>query len=851
MVSSHPQQKKITQGTGESMRQIIIAVMLLLLISLPAMAATNSYTIEKTTTSELSTGAWYSGCTISSDRIFFNSGNGYYVSSAFNTPNQTYSSANTFTPSKDDMDYGWYGNSLTWINSTDYRELTAGFIGYSIRYPFYDISCSDAWFYSSGDIQTPTVSGNPTILVTDVYKPWQNRIHFDGSGDYLTTAFNYNCKEAHTIAVMVYDEDKPGYGSVIRMQNATSSAYIDFQMVDPGGSEWWQINIRDSAGNTAAYGNSSKRHTYGETQYIVIRTDGSNIYLYSNGVLQTSGSLSFAGNLKMTSIMLGSGLGGDWKGYMDEFRFYRGDVGSSYASTSSTLYTFMNNCWSGTGNLQDLNYAMKNSFISSYSGNTYFSVYSWRGSTGDPSIGDISNTFLNTIPIYGTSYPDGIDYPSSDVTLRVGSAHDADISYTSNITAAFYVDGVSKGTSTITSNGNIDKNIGSQTGGLHEWYAIVYDPWGGSITTDTYEFGVTSTLYIKDEETNELINSSEVTVSFYTDNTSVVRTSSNGSISLYGLPTSDMLVSASADGYISRKTIVFSLYDTNSIYLLNDSADVIYQKFVLNTQTISGSPTDYILKIQKPMNGTVNTVFSSYFDFDGVCGTYLIESDVYQLVIVAPDGTESTYGYLYPDPDGQIDIAYEGISFNEYVNAWLVTNTTINKDTKSISLAYTEAEQTNSLNPISVTEATMIVTDEAGNQVYNVTVTDSSYVFQYIAASEGLYNVNLAITGEDEDGQEFSYTKSFAADFIDDHFQFMPDAYPDWLKMLVIVFLCILLLVSFGGYRSDLACGLSFGLLAFSAYQDWISVSALALGVLFIIVMAAFFRLQRKEGRRA
>lgn len=183
------------------------------------------------------------------------------------------------------------------------------------------------------------------------------------------------------------------------------------------------------------------------------------------------------------------------------------------------------------------------------------------------------------------------------------------------------------------------------------------DTWAGQTISSTEGFYVLSTLYIRDEQDFEnTIDDSTITLNFYTENTSTTKTSSSGSVDLTGLPISNILVTASADGYYDRKTVITSLYDTQNIYLISENTSVIYNTFKLNTQSISYPVTSYWIDVQKPMNGTVDTVFSSYFGFDGSCGTYLIEGDVYRLVIHSPDGSEVSYGWLYPDPDGTMDI---------------------------------------------------------------------------------------------------------------------------------------------------------------------------------------------------
>jgi hypothetical protein len=118
------------------MRKIIMVVMLLFLIILPAMAATNSYTKTLTTTTELSNGAYYSGFIISSDRLALASGAGEYISPAFTAVNLTSGDVNyNGDDGYNEFEYGWLYSNSQWLNSTDGRHVTGGHAYYNILTP--------------------------------------------------------------------------------------------------------------------------------------------------------------------------------------------------------------------------------------------------------------------------------------------------------------------------------------------------------------------------------------------------------------------------------------------------------------------------------------------------------------------------------------------------------------------------------------------------------------------------------------------------------------------------------------------------------------------------------------------
>jgi len=224
-------------------------------------------------------------------------------------------------------------------------------------------------------------------------------------------------------------------------------------------------------------------------------------------------------------------------------------------------------------------------------------------------------------------------------------------------------------------------------GGNHTWYATVTDSWSGSVTTPSYTFYSPEDLFIYDESNGNLITGDTLTVSFFTDNTSSSTTTTDGSVSMVGLPSTQMLISVSGDDWTPRKTILTDQTQNASVYLINASADVIYNQLVVDKNTATYPITQYWIEIQKPVNDSVVTVFASFLDFDGRCGTYFIATDIYKLIIHSPDGTEYSYGWLYPDAiDNLIDISLPFDSGNDYINNWLSDSFTSDEDTLLMTL---------------------------------------------------------------------------------------------------------------------------------------------------------------------
>jgi hypothetical protein len=233
--------------------------------------------------------------------------------------------------------------------------------------------------------------------------------------------------------------------------------------------------------------------------------------------------------------------------------------------------------------------------------------------------------------------------------------------------------------------------------------------------------------------------------------------------------------------------------------MISENTSVIYNTFKLNTQSISYPATDYWIDIQKPMNGTVETIFSSYFGFDGSCGTYLITSEVYRLVIHSPDGTDITYGWLYPDPDGTMDITITSSAGVDMVTDWLTTTFTVDDEADTISWYY--------LSEQSIDTATFTVKENNETvQEYSVDATSNTFVYNSDSSKHN-YQITLSITTDD--GEEYEVTKMVTLN--QDNLNPFPSGYPDWFKQAIVSAVAIMCILAFSSYRVDVGCLMGAG----------------------------------------
>jgi hypothetical protein len=258
-------------------------------------------------------------------------------------------------------------------------------------------------------------------------------------------------------------------------------------------------------------------------------------------------------------------------------------------------------------------------------------------------LADESILFNNDAPSVdnSTASPTG-DITQQDIQL---SADVSDPQFGSaqgeELTATFYVDGSEVGTDTLNSNGTASVNYTASTGGSHSWHVVVNDSYGGSTTSDTFEFRAPSELRIYNESNpSELLDNATITLQFYgnestDDPITVTKTVTDGTANLSGLPANQpFVVVASADGFHDRRIFLSSLYDQQEIYLLPTSKSIVQPTYILEDFSGYYPSENSVLAVQREINGSYQTVVGDYFGATGEFEATLEEGVRHRLVIM-------------------------------------------------------------------------------------------------------------------------------------------------------------------------------------------------------------------------
>lgn len=270
-------------------------------------------------------------------------------------------------------------------------------------------------------------------------------------------------------------------------------------------------------------------------------------------------------------------------------------------------------------------------------------TFSTDGS-GTGELHDEGVTFTNTAPTVDNSSASpsgGEQVTSAPVTLEIDTNDvDFESAQSDGVEVTFVVNGTTVGTDTLTSNGTASVDYEEDVGGVREWHAELEDDYGGVAQSDSFLFETPSTLSIRDERNpSQLVDDVNVTLRFYLEDgseTIIEQTTDDGTIDFVdaGLSVGDpFVVDAEAEGYFTRRIFVDSLFESQSVYLLNETAEARQPTFILRDYTSNYPRDDTVLQVERAINGSWQTVEGDFFGASGRFSAQLDYNVRHRLVI--------------------------------------------------------------------------------------------------------------------------------------------------------------------------------------------------------------------------
>ena len=395
--------------------------------------------------------------------------------------------------------------------------------------------------------------------------------------------------------------------------------------------------------------------------------------------------------------------------------------------------------------------------ISSSSATRYRTVVesTETGNSRTVTLADEGITFSASAPtLSNLDPPDGDSLSSYDGTISV-DVSDADF-------------GLAQGDTISVSASNTDGQIGSSTVSSNDTVSLSYTPLGGpnNITwtaTDAYgnsetltqNFSAPSRLEVRNETNgSQLVDNVEVTLRFYREDnqTVITKTTSNGVISMAGLPADEAFVAtAEADGYVSRRIYVNSLLDQERIYLLNESVQTVEIEFEIDDSTGQFSDADTVLTVEKPVTidgkTEFRTIVGDRVSASGRLPATLEEGARYRLTVSNDGQTRSLGAYtptvsgIEPLPIGQISVS------GDFDKGWLLEHS-IDETQQGDVLRLKYVDQAGETTSI---ETTVVRLNESGAVVEtimpNATETDTQSLVrsQVVTNSSDTFEVRYTI----------------------------------------------------------------------------------------------------------
>lgn len=435
------------------------------------------------------------------------------------------------------------------------------------------------------------------------------------------------------------------------------------------------------------------------------------------------------------------------------------------------------------------------------------------------------DTNVSTAPDNFSVQVDHDDFPGDEVNLT------------------WYHEGSQFATTTgINSSGRYNVSAPTLNDGLNDWSVVAEDEQG-NIDIVNATVGLPGTLYIRNEtNASELVDSPvTVTVAFKNGTNVTTVETTDGTIDMTGLPTTDFIVTVEAsENYYKRVVYFQSIIGARSVYMLNTSYSAVETRFELDDPT-GQFPANSLIIIKKAINksGTnkYRTMYSDKFGVEGV--TADLEQDQRYLISVrSPSGVVQQIGPYRSDTSETVTVrpGNPTLGLGEMQEGWgsaaALSNTT---------LEWRYADPTNSTQSVTIW---IHEKNNKSNQLRkNVTYYDLGNVSGTYTLtqneSQKVWKVNFVI--EFDDGQSV-----IASTTVQKGVSLVPNLSREWRLITGIG----MLLISAGVFSilnagvGGVVVALEGGVLWWSGWLDGATIGAAVVLALFVAVIMHIYTSQ-------
>ena len=325
--------------------------------------------------------------------------------------------------------------------------------------------------------------------------------------------------------------------------------------------------------------------------------------------------------------------------------------GNSWVSISSSTIT---SSGEKTQSFDGSSYSqIRNKFVFEPQGSGAFAKVDAEGVLFDPAPPSLSNP----------TPADGAQVASYDENVSI-NVSDADFGTNQGdtVTVQLLDDGSEVANQTLYANGSVEFSYAALAGSNTIEFRA-FDSYSTTNASTSITFETPSELYIRSEtDTSNLVtSSSNLTLRFFGGNEIVEKSTPNGVVNMTGLPgTEEVIVVARADGYYSRRVVLESLFEQQSIYLLEENETAVFNEFVVTDRTGRFSDNQTVLTIEKGIaqnnSTTWKTLAGDYLGGGGTFALYLEADARYRIFIMNGDAESRNLGPHVAAADGAVPI---------------------------------------------------------------------------------------------------------------------------------------------------------------------------------------------------
>lgn len=220
------------------------------------------------------------------------------------------------------------------------------------------------------------------------------------------------------------------------------------------------------------------------------------------------------------------------------------------------------------------------------------------------------------------------------------------------------------GTETLSSNGTATTDWDDVVGGANSYYIVATDNYGNQITSNTFTFDAPAEVEIRSEQTGDLLTNVDVTLEFYEQSeTNAIYSPpvTSGTADMTGLPADENFIAvAEADGYANRRIFIDSLIETQTVYLLDNSADAVAVQFELDDFSGQYQQDTSVLVVEREINGSYTPIQGDFFGAAGTFEATLVRDVRHRLRIRNLEtGREEVIGTFTPQSSGPQTLTIE------------------------------------------------------------------------------------------------------------------------------------------------------------------------------------------------